>query len=336
MSSDFLIQSGNLFVNESVSVGGDKYTQTPTRITIHTETCDSSSRALNVINASGKTCISVDANGRIDQRGRGTDGGIHVLRINPPTPFNNQRAGHYAFGAVDSSGQEHTITRFHSYMTNIDPTGLESKVVLDFMSGVISTGNYSFPNKAIVIDRNGFILPGIPLRDESGKLRLSTNQGVLSVRNYYNDNVGGVFQCLAGDSCFGNEQNVPSNLRFIRDNKTIGGITSANHIFSLYGGNTSFKNHLSIAPNGNTIIGPNLQKEKSKLFIEQESLTGDYAVAHFSQKNNNKSVLSFECAEISSSGPIMDYASGLNITKMIKCELKTDSRVLTGYLPFFS
>jgi hypothetical protein len=103
-------------------------------------------------------------NGRLDQyEDSDVDGAIHVLGIRQTNPVDGKRAGHCAFKANDDRLQQHTVGRFMAYISDVSAATISSQLILDFMDQVNGTGGYSYPNKAISIDRFGMTLPGIPI-----------------------------------------------------------------------------------------------------------------------------------------------------------------------------
>ena len=58
-----------------------------------------------------------------------------------------------------------------------------------------------------------------------------------------------------GNAYFGAEANAPYDVFMRRNSATVGGFTSANNVFSLFGGNTSLQSHLTIISGGNVGVG---------------------------------------------------------------------------------
>lgn len=206
---------------------------------------------LRALNSSGDMVLAATNNGRVDQRAYGADGAIHVLRIVPTTAANDQRAGHYAFGAEDDNGQEHTICRMHSYIRDITNTAIESEWRVDIMVDVDGSGGYSLPNTALIFNKTALSLPDIPLKAAMGLLQLGTSGNGVSIQQAWASATGaGIFQSLGGDSFFGDEANTARAVRFRRNAATIGGFSSTNGAFSLFGG-TAAQNHLVLDSAGN-------------------------------------------------------------------------------------
>lgn len=167
-------------------------------------------KSITIIDSNDRIVTQFDNAGRLDLFDYTNNGAVSVL-YNISSDSGNVTAGHYAFGAKNSSGTLHTVADLLALTTVKTDNQMSSRIYLSFMDSVNTTGGYSQPNKSITIDSaTGMTLPSIPLSGISnlqvggtsvliGKVAINT----FSPNQYCNltvDGVVGLTQTANGNS----------------------------------------------------------------------------------------------------------------------------------------